>query len=259
MSTALTESIDVAQVVLYAFWAFFAGLIFWLRREDRREGYPLESDNPRRVGPIGAILIPSPKTFVLPHGGTARAPNFVRDEREIAAARTARAAGSPLEPTGDPLTSNVGPASYAARADEPERTREGHDLVSPLRVLPEFGVTAGPDPRGLEVVAADGKVAGKVTDVWVDRADAMARYLEVELAAGAGADGGETRLLPVTMMRIVEEPRRVAVHAVRAGQFALAPRLRDVDRVTLAEEDRIGAFFAGGRLYAEPKRLGPVV
>lgn len=40
----ITDSIDVAQVVLYAFWIFFAGLVIYLRREDKREGYPLESD-----------------------------------------------------------------------------------------------------------------------------------------------------------------------------------------------------------------------
>ena len=35
--------LDVAQVTLYVFWIFFACLIFYLRREDRREGYPLDS------------------------------------------------------------------------------------------------------------------------------------------------------------------------------------------------------------------------
>jgi photosynthetic reaction center H subunit len=36
--------IDLAQITLYAFWAFFAGLILYLRREDKREGYPLVSE-----------------------------------------------------------------------------------------------------------------------------------------------------------------------------------------------------------------------
>ena len=39
---AITASIDVAQVTLYLFWLFFAGLLIYLRREDKREGYPLE-------------------------------------------------------------------------------------------------------------------------------------------------------------------------------------------------------------------------
>ena len=57
---SITSHIDVAQVVLYAFWVFFALLILYLRREDKREGYPLVE------GPIGAegdgvTPIPAPK------------------------------------------------------------------------------------------------------------------------------------------------------------------------------------------------------
>lgn len=35
---------DFAQITVYLFWFFFAGLVIYLRREDKREGYPLESD-----------------------------------------------------------------------------------------------------------------------------------------------------------------------------------------------------------------------
>ena len=35
---AFTRYIDVPQVILYVFWIFFAGLIYYLRREDKREG-----------------------------------------------------------------------------------------------------------------------------------------------------------------------------------------------------------------------------
>lgn len=253
MSTALTSSIDVAQVVLYVFWAFFFGLIYWLRREDRREGYPLETDNPRRVGRIGALLIPRPKSFLLPNGETVLAPNFERDARPIPAERTARSAGSPLEPTGDPMTSNIGPSSFAQRADHPELTREGHDMIVPLRIESTFNVSAGPDPRGWNVVANDGVIAGTVKDLWVDRADVMVRYLEVELTDAT------SRLLPITMLRLRKEPRKVEVVAVRAAHFAQVPTLKEPDRITLLEEERICAFYAGGRLYAEPKRLGPVL
>ena len=62
---AITGYIDVAQVVLYAFWVFFAGLIFYLRREDKREGYPLESDRPGRLAVEGFPAMPSPKTFLM--------------------------------------------------------------------------------------------------------------------------------------------------------------------------------------------------
>lgn len=38
------EYIDFAQIAVYLFWFFFAGLVIYLRREDKREGYPLQSD-----------------------------------------------------------------------------------------------------------------------------------------------------------------------------------------------------------------------
>jgi photosynthetic reaction center H subunit len=38
---AITSYIDIAQVVLYLFWIFFFGLIIYLHREGKREGYPL--------------------------------------------------------------------------------------------------------------------------------------------------------------------------------------------------------------------------
>ena len=47
---AITPYIDVAQVVLYVFWAFFAGLIYYLQREAHREGYPMETG--RATGPV---------------------------------------------------------------------------------------------------------------------------------------------------------------------------------------------------------------
>src|ERR1700742_2768576 len=46
---AFTRYIDIPQVVLYLFWIFFAGLLWYLRREDKREGYPLESDRSRSI------------------------------------------------------------------------------------------------------------------------------------------------------------------------------------------------------------------
>ena len=42
-------------------------------------------------------------------------------------------------------------------------------------------------------------------------------------------------------------------------QFADVPTLANPDQVTLLEEDRISAYYAGGTLYAEPSRLGPLI
>lgn len=49
-----SQNFDFAQLVLYAFWIFFFALVVYLRREDKREGYPLQSDH----GPVNGW--PSP-------------------------------------------------------------------------------------------------------------------------------------------------------------------------------------------------------
>jgi photosynthetic reaction center H subunit len=67
---AITNYVDVAQLTLYAFWFFFFGLVFWIRREDKREGYPVESLRLRTTKMMqGFPPMPKPKTFTLPHGG----------------------------------------------------------------------------------------------------------------------------------------------------------------------------------------------
>src|ERR1700748_969973 len=48
---AFTRYIDIPQVVLYLFWIFFVGLIWYLRGEDKREGYPLVRDFERPGSP----------------------------------------------------------------------------------------------------------------------------------------------------------------------------------------------------------------
>ena len=60
---AITQYVDVAQLVLYAFWIFFAGLVIYLRREDKREGYPLESERSEHIKVQGFPAMPAPKTW----------------------------------------------------------------------------------------------------------------------------------------------------------------------------------------------------
>ncbi|MCA3014035.1 MAG: photosynthetic reaction center subunit H [Myxococcaceae bacterium] len=250
-------SIDVAQVLMYVFWAFFLGLIYWLRMEDRREGYPLETDRTRRVGSMKDLLLPTPKTFLLPEGGTYTAPNYKRDEREINARRTGVSDGSTSEPLGDPLTSNVGPAAYADRHDAPEHTRDGRLQIVPMRVGSEISVLAGSDPRGWRVVGGDGKTAGTVKDLWVDRADLLVRYLEVEL--GAGANGTGTRLVPMPMAKLDGDQRYVEVYSILAKQFGNVPTLKNPEQVTVLEEEKVSSYYAAGRLWAEPRRMEPLL
>jgi photosynthetic reaction center H subunit len=251
MSVALTSSIDVAQVAMYVFWIFFVALIFWIRREDRREGYPLEFDNPARVAPVGPIMMASPKTF-HGHDGDTHAPNLERDTRPIPAERSSEMPGSAYIPTGEALQNNIGAAAYAQRKDTVEHTIDGKDLVVPMRVAPEASVLGGADPRGFTLIAGDKKPVGPIVDVWFDRADVLVRYLEVDV-------GGSTRLVPMPLVQLHADRRTVSCDALLAHQVALVPTIKHKDRVTTLEEERVGAFFAGGRLYAEPSRLGPLV
>ena len=137
MRGSLTGYIDVAQMTLYAFFLFFAGLVYYLRREDKREGYPLEAENVPQGTSIkeGFPFLPRPKIFRLPSGGTYLAPAGTTEEREILARQIEPWPGSPLHPTGDPMIDGVGPASYALRRDEPARMLDGSPMIVPLRLM----------------------------------------------------------------------------------------------------------------------------
>lgn len=249
---AVTSYIDVAQIALYAFWIFFAGLIVYLRREDKREGYPLESDRSGRVRVQGFPAIPSPKTFKLANGGTVQAPRQERPSRPILAQPTGSYLGAPLQPTGNPMLDAVGPASYADRSNHPDLTVGGLPLIVPMRVAPGYTVSAGdPDPRGMEVYGADRELGGTVRDLWVDRSEPQIRYLEVQTT------GGRQVLLPITFAKIDGSRRRVAVKSILGAQFATVPGLANPDQVSLLEEDKITAYYGGGNLYATPARAEP--
>ncbi|MEM9472421.1 MAG: photosynthetic reaction center subunit H [Pseudomonadota bacterium] len=250
----LTQYIDVTQIALYLFWVFFFLLIWYLRREDRREGYPLEVDG-KGMSPHSVLFIPDPKTFILPHGGTKLAPDLKADTRPVKASRRVEYPGTPLEPTGDPLADAVGPASYAERADEPDRNHEGQVKIVPMASDSEFSVSdKDPDPRGMDVIGADGRSAGKIVEIWVDRAECCIRYYEIKLE---GTGRNLSRLLPVYCANITR--KNVLVKSLLSDQFAGVPRTKNPDQVTLLEEDKIMAYYAGGRLYATPQRQEPLL
>jgi len=253
---AITEYIDVAQIVLYVFWAFFAGLIIYLRREDKREGYPLVSDRPGRGRPEAFPRMPSPKTFLLADGSTYSAPHEDPDPRPIQAEPTAAWPGAPLEPIGDPMLAEVGPGAYALRPDLPELSEDGVPRIVPMRVASDYRVEdRDPDPRGMDVVGADGAIAGEVSDIWVDLAESQVRYLEVDVPDSPEAGiGARNVLVPIALARIDRRRGRVAVASILARQFAQAPTLQHESQVTQLEEEKICAYFASGHLYAVPAR-----
>jgi photosynthetic reaction center H subunit len=134
------QYIDVAQLVLYCFWIFFAGLIYYLHRENKREGYPLRVDVTRCW------------------------PAWAR-------------------------------AAWAGRADVPDMTTTGHAAHRAAAQHPSYGVAPSRTPiRAATRCSAPTASAGTVVDLWVDRSEAIFRYLEVEVAAG-----GRRVLLPMTL------------------------------------------------------------
>ncbi|MEM9440411.1 MAG: photosynthetic reaction center subunit H [Pseudomonadota bacterium] len=250
--------IDFAQICLYLFWIFFAGLVFYLRQEDRREGYPLVAE-PEGQKARGFLLIPDPKKFHLRDGRTVEAPNFELENREIKVEKREPWPGAPYVPTGDPMADGVGPASWAERADTPDLTVEGDPKIVPLRAAKEFkAATERSDPRGDAVIACDHKKVGTVSDLWVDKSEQLVRYLEVQLT-----EGERKVLVPMPMAKIIapigKADGRVHVSALYADQFAAVPATSRATSITLLEEDKIQAFFAGATLYAHPNRQEPLL
>ncbi len=248
---------DLAQVTLYVFWIFFACLIFYLRREDKREGYPLESTGSGGGIAHGFPRMPDPKTYLLRGGHTATLPNHKNDRRDVAIASIAKWPGAPGEPTGNPMLDGVGPGSWADREDVPELNIDGIPCIVPLRLAEgTFLEPRDPDPRGMKVIGADNEIGGVATDVWVDRAEALIRYIEVEVT---GATGPKRVLLPMPFCLVNHKRGRVTVQAILGRQFADVPVTASLDQVTKREEDRIAAYYGAGTLYATPSRQEPIL
>jgi len=249
--------LDVAQVTLYVFWIFFACLIFYLRREDKREGYPLDSTASGGGVVHGFPRMPDPKKYLLRDGHVATLPNHKNDRRDVAAAPIAVWPGAPLEPTGNPMLDGVGPGSWADREDVPELNIDNVPCIVPMRLAEGTWLEPrDPDPRGMKVIGADNEIGGVATDVWVDRAEGLIRYIEVEVTTSAGA---KRVLLPMPFALVNHKRGRVTVEAILGSQFADVPVTKSLDQVTKLEEDRICGYYGAGTLYATPSRQEPML
>jgi len=251
---AITQYVDVAQLVLYLFWLFFAGLIYYLVRENHREGYPMESDS-MGTATIKGWPIPEPKTFKLADGHEVTVPDLRRGEPQTSERSTGASPGSPIEPVGDPMLAGVGAGAWSNRADTPDMTAHGTVKIVPLRVATDYSISSNdPDPRGLPVIGADGEQGGTVCDIWLDESEMLFRYLEVQTSA---ANGSRRVLLPIPFARIRRD--RVDVASIHARHFAQVPATRNPDQVTFLEEEKIAAFYGAGTLYADPSRSEPIL
>lgn len=247
---------DLASAAIWLFWLFFALLVYYLQTENMREGYPLQDDDGNEAPNQGPFPVPSDKTFLLPHDrGELTVPSGQRGDRaDLALERTSVAAGSPYVPTGNPMIDGVGPASWAPRKDHPELDAHGHNKIRPMSDLPDFHVSAGHDPRGKAVVAGDGEVIGRITDMWIDVPEQMVRFLTIDVNPEGS---GKLRLIPMNFARI--KSNRVAVRAIYSGHFDGIPTIKTPGAITLLEEEKIMAYFGGGTLYADAKRSEPVL
>ncbi|MEL6436285.1 MAG: photosynthetic reaction center subunit H [Pseudomonadota bacterium] len=257
----VTNYIDVAQITLYVFWVFFAGLVIHLQMESRREGFPIENED-GSVHKKSWLMTPGPKTFHMRHGhGDITVPGDDRDARKLNAEPVMAMGGAALRPTAaNPMLDSIGPGSYAERANVPDITFEGDVKIVPMRNAKDFAIAKGDlDPRGLRVVGCDAIIAGRVKDVWVDKAEQVIRYLEVELEVGE--EGGSV-LVPFnfTLVRTPRDKEKLFyVHAITGEQFAHVPKTRKRTEVTFLEEDKIMGYFGAGLMYATPRRQESVI
>ena len=247
-----TQSFDAAQLVLYVFWAFFAGVVYYLQREQHREGYPMDPGRPNGPYTTGWPLV-KPKTYKMRHGPDMVAPNPDRQDGEYSFEPGNPWSGGTIVPKGDPLLAGVGPGAWAMRADEPDLTYEGNPKIVPLRVAKDYNVAKqNVDPRGMQVLCADKESAGQVVDLWIDQSESIFRFIEVALK-----DSGTHVLIPMNFARI--NKHGVHVNALMSYQFNNVPKTKSPEQITLLEEEKIMGYFGAGLLYAHPSRLDPLL
>ena len=255
---AITQQIDVAQLALIVFFLFFLALVFYLRREDKREGYPLDEPGAQmhRGRLVGFPEPPPVKTLHLLDGGTTELPHFY-PAPPTDGTYADLSGGAPLLPGGNPLLSGIGPATWVARENEPFRLADGQPQLAPLRIAEDWHVRPGEtDPRGMRVFDSRWHPVGTVVDFWVDRSAKLLRYLEVQL--GEEADSRRRVLLPIFYADLKLKARDVRVVALRSWQFAEIPGLANADIMTAREEDQVNAYYAGGLFHAATAAMPPV-
>lgn len=264
--TYIVGNFDVAELAFLTFFVFFVGLVIYLNRESRREGYPLEHEQSGAVESGLPLFDAGKKTFKLPHGrGTYTPEDVARDPLAVPGKQAFGAAGAPWVPDGDPMKSGMGPGAYAQRSDYPDLTFDGRPRIVPIGASHEIEIAAqDTNPVGLPVYAADKKLAGEISDVWVDQSEHIIRYLEVTTTSGKKV------LAPMTFCAIQgkgwlggitpivdDQTPLVDIEAITSEQFDDVPALATAGQITRLEEDKIMGYYGGGTMYAMPGRGEP--
>lgn len=100
--------------------------------------------------------------------------------------------------------------------------------VAPLSDVRDFQVADGyPDPRGWDVMAADGRKVGTVHDLIVDTGQLRTRYLDVSLDKEAiGARDDRDVLIPVGAAQLDDSADHVLLGSFSTAQLTTLPEFR---------------------------------
>jgi sporulation protein YlmC with PRC-barrel domain len=125
------------------------------------------------------------------------------------------------------------------------------DRVVPLDDLDDFRVAGDdPDPRGWEVVAADGGRIGEVDDLLVDTGAMKVRYLDVGVDDGVSAEPDRHVLVPIGYARIDRDHDRVIVDGLSSADLRAIPSYRH-GPITRAFETDVRDSYRRGRAPAQ--------
>jgi photosynthetic reaction center H subunit len=243
----ISNQLDIPTLAFWVFVLFFVGLVCWIQRESKREGYPL------RASPFTDELMDGfppppeePRSYILNEGGTTQAPHYF-EQPPTQARPMHRFDGTPFYPLGNPLLAGIGPGSWVMKRDEPAVNERGELVLQPLRLLPAWSIQKlDADPRGMAVFDWRWNEIGVVTDVWIDRDTKIILLLDVELRNGLNAGRA---LVPIYHTDIREKSRRVRVPSLWAHQFADVPMPARPDMITGREEERLNAYYSAGFFY----------
>ena len=245
--------LDVAQIMLYAFFLFFAGL--HLVPAPGRPARRL-SAGIRRTAPSSPRLpVHSLAQDLSPRRRLDReSAEFPGRQRPINAVKVEPWPGAPHRADRRPVAGRRRPGSWNVRPDFAYKTFDGHDVVAPMRVATNYAVAdGGGNPIGFSVIGADGKVAGTIKDIWVDRAESMVSYYEI------GLTGGKSVLAPVHFCDVNFRARTVKITALTAEPVRRGAATEEPRRVTMQEEEKVAAVLRRRHALFDPARAEPLL
>ncbi|MBV9110432.1 MAG: PRC-barrel domain-containing protein [Gemmatimonadetes bacterium] len=130
------------------------------------------------------------------------------------------------------------------------------DRVVPLDELDDFRVSRDdPDPRGWEVVAADGRKVGEVDELLVDTSVMKVRYLDVDLDDGVSGEPDRHVLVPIGYARLDADHDRVLVDEITSHDLRAIPAYRH-GPLTRDFETSVRDSWRGGRRETHHEERG---